>query len=258
MILTLGLEFKCKEFKECVKILFISLFFWLFVLLCLALFSNGVDMGGNWPLAPPSFCLATSHQCLPSAVASQKPAAPGACGAHSPVIWSTAGGGRGKDLRTGTPCLVVCPQALCSAWVTYPLWSGGMGDDLVDRISWSGEWTVTPSTGGWQHPLHRLTKYKCLLGRQPTTFRLISHFTLNKPIRSLPEQGLMGWVRKARTYLLPWELRSKDRDCRSGRVTYLKKISGKENWDDCRTGFCDLIWGQLLWFWFILCDNSAL
>lgn len=65
------------------------------------------------------------------------------------------------------------------------------------------------------------------------------------------------WVRKARTYLLPWELRSKDRDCRSVRVTYLKKIPGKENWDYCRTGFCDLIWGQLLWFRFILCDNSA-
>lgn len=84
---------------------------WLSVLLCLALFSNWVEMGGNWPLASPSFCHATSHQSLPLAIASQKPAEPGACGAHSLVIWSTGGGGREEDLRIGTLCLVVCPQA---------------------------------------------------------------------------------------------------------------------------------------------------
>lgn len=94
---------------------------WLSVLLCLALFSNWADMGGNWLLGSPSFYLATSHQCLLPAVASQKPAELGARGAHSLVICSTEWGGRGKDLRTGTPCLVTCPQALCPAWVTYPL-----------------------------------------------------------------------------------------------------------------------------------------
>lgn len=174
---------------------------WLFVLLCLALFSNWVDTGRNWPLASPSFCLATSHQCLPLAVASQTPAEPGACGAHSLVIRSAAGGGRGKDLRTGTPCLVVCPQASCSAWVTYPLWSGGTGDDVADRISWSGEWAVIPSMGCWQHPLHLLKKSKCPLGRQPATGGssvIVLWVSLWDPC---PSRVWMRWVRKARTYL---------------------------------------------------------
>lgn len=33
----------------------------------------------------------------------------------------------------------------------------------------------------------------------------------------------MGWVRKARNYLLPWKLRSKDRGYRSRMVTFLKR-----------------------------------
>lgn len=75
-------------------------FVWLFVLLCLASFSSWVYMGGKWPLASPSSCLAASYQCLPLAVASQKPAELRTCGAQSPVIRSTAEAGRPKDLRT--------------------------------------------------------------------------------------------------------------------------------------------------------------
>lgn len=228
---------------------------WLFVLLCLASSSYWVFMVGHWPLASPSSCPATSHQCLPWAAASQKPVEPGTCGAQSLLIQSKAGAARRKDQRTGTPWWVMCPQALCPgnidpAWVTYSLSSGGIGDDLFDRISWSGEWTVTPRMGCWQQnvvafPLYLLTKYKCLMGQQLLAGLSISSLPLNKPVRSLSEQGLNGWVRKARNFLVPLKLRSKDRDSRSWSVILLKKkISGKEDSEYCRTGFHDITWGQ--------------
>lgn len=58
----------------------------------------------------------------------------------------------------------------------------------------------------------------------------------------------MGWARKVRNYLFPGKWRSMNRNCRSGRVTYLKRKFQERKTDYLQNWFSATIWGQLLWF----------
>lgn len=121
-------------------------------------------MAENWPLASPFSCPATSCQW--------RLAEPETCGAR--FLWSRVKQGQ-EEKRSQEPAYLPWPRAhrhLYSGstgpdWVPYPLWGRGMRDDLVDRISWSGEWTVT------------LRMHSSIIS-----------LTLNEPVRALSEQSL--------------------------------------------------------------------
>lgn len=136
-----------------------------FLALCasvLASFSNWDRMAGNWPLASPSSCPATSHRCVPLAAASQSQLSRNLGGSvpcdkeqsrgresKGPMAWHTLLG----HVPTGT---VFREYWSSLDHILTVKWRDG--GNLVDRMSW----TVTLRMGSWQQnvkvlPLHLLT-----------------------------------------------------------------------------------------------------
>lgn len=65
--------------------------------------------------------------------------------------------------------------------------------------------------GCWQQnveafPLYLLTKYKCLMGQQLLAGLSISSLPLNKPVRSLSEQGLNGVGKESKKFFGAFEV----------------------------------------------------
>lgn len=248
MTLTLYLEFKLSEFKEHVRILFFSPCFLGFVLPCLASSSHWVLMAGNWPLASPSSCPAGCYQCPTGC---SQPEATWARKLLFSPLWYSAQQGQGEErtknwhtfmasVPTGivsrdcwfrlSHILTVKWRAGEMTWLTgYPEWRvDSYTKDRKLAAKHRGAFAVSP-------------KYKGILGKQLLAgFLVLLWASLLGPYLS---RVWMEWVRKAWNYLVPCNLRSKDRDYKGWRVILLeKKFSWKEDSEYCRTGFHDILW----------------
>lgn len=197
--LTLGVEFKCKEFKESVGILFFSP---CFVAFCPSVWLHPHTEfswleTGRWHPLPPALQLhaGVSHWLQPWT-----------CGAQSPVIQSKAGPGRGKDQGAGTPWQLCAHRHYMQGMLTQPgshthcgvegwgmSWLTGYPGAESGQLHWG--WDAGSKTLRLV-PLYLLAKYEYVLGKQPLAGLSIISLTLNEPVRSLSEQDLNGVGKK--------------------------------------------------------------